>query len=133
MLLHICMVLNLILAVVGMWLMQERMRGKSSTSYVIISVMTTLTFTNFLLDLYLVAMHIYPPDAVHAFGMSQQLFLIVGASVCYWRLYKTFKLGFCHKAYACPIIDDAIRPVHVGLGVQRVECHVKERPRSVQP
>jgi hypothetical protein len=131
MLLHICMVLNLVLAIIGVWLMQEKMRGKSSTSYVIISVMTTLTASNFLLDMYLVAFHISPcSDTIHAFRITQQIFLLIGASVCYWRLYKTFKLGFCHKAYACPIIDDAIQPLHMGLTLTQADCHVNQRTNN---
>lgn len=102
-------------AVSGIYLMREKLRGRSSTSYTILAVTTTISLSMFLFNLYVAVAELPPtPTVIHQWDMAQQLFSVIGFNVVHYRMWVTFKHGFCNKAYACPIADDLSkpRPIH---------------------
>lgn len=90
----------------GVYLLREKMRGTSSTSYIILSVTSALTLANLLFAGYAYHANLVPPSPIHDFVLSQQLFSVFGFGLIHWRLYQTFKRGYCSEAYACPMVRD---------------------------
>jgi hypothetical protein len=108
----LCTVIAVLLFVTGVYLLRERMRGTSSTSYVILTTTSTISLSIALLNAYAGYKNIMPPSAgIHYMVLGQQMFTLLGVTVIHWRMYKTFKLGFCNKAYACPVVDDELKPI----------------------
>lgn len=113
-------ILSLFVSVSGVYLLREKLRGKSSTSYVILSVTTTIAFSILLLNAYALHYKAIPLTMVHTLLYAQQLFTLLGFAIIHWRMYKTFKKGFCNKAYACAVANDSNTPLPKNriIGVQ---------------
>ena len=109
--LYIVTIASIVVCVSGIFLLREKLRGKSSTSYVVLSVTTTLAFSILLMNAYEIHEKAYPPTLVLLMMVGQQLFMLLGFAVIHWRMYQTFKKGFCNKAYACAVADDSKTPV----------------------
>lgn len=109
--LYIVTAAALLVCISGVYLLREKLRGTSSTSYVILSVTTTLAFSILLMNAYSIHEKAFPPTLVHLMMVGQQLFMLLGFAIIHWRMYQTFKKGFCNKAYACAVADDSHTPV----------------------
>jgi hypothetical protein len=104
-------ILAIMVSCSGVYLLREKLRGKSSTSYIILSVTTTIAVSILLLNAYAIHYNSIPSSTVHLLLYSQQVFTLLGFAIIHWRMYKTFKKGFCNKAYACAVANDSKTPV----------------------
>lgn len=109
--LYILTILSLLVCVSGVYLLREKLRGTSSTSYIILSVTTTIAFSILMLNSYAMYKTSFPTTMVHIMLSAQQLFTLIGFTLIHWRMYQTFKKGFCNKAYACAVADDSKTPI----------------------